>query len=83
MTNLCLSEGEEPRWLQSKKVGTERCGTGDVFAAILAADSVLGIPLEESIRKAARFIGRCMKRSEELEIPLTDGICLEEFLSEL
>ena len=83
LTNLCLSEGEEPRWLQSKKVGTERCGTGDVFAAILAADSVLGIPLEESIRKAARFIGRCMKRSEELEIPLTDGICLEEFLSEL
>ncbi len=83
LTNLCLTEGEEPRWLSSRKVGTERCGTGDVFAAIVAAGGVLGMPLEEAVEKAARFIGRCMKRSEELEIPLTDGICLEEFLSEL
>lgn len=79
-TNLCLTEGEEPVWLRNRKVGTERCGTGDVFAAMLAADRVKGTPLTESVRKAAAFIGKCIRRSEELEIPETDGICFEEYL---
>jgi len=83
LTNLCLTEGESPQWIRNKRVGTERCGTGDVFAAILAADSVHGRSLPDSIRKAAHFIGDCILRAEELEIPVTDGICVEEYLGRL
>lgn len=79
--NLCLTEGEDPLWIGSRKTGEERCGTGDVFAAVLAADAVNGTPLAESVRGAADFIGKCIRRSEELEIPKEDGICFEEFLS--
>ena len=83
LTNLCLIEGESPQWIRNKRVGTERCGTGDVFAAILAAESVQGQDLPASIRKAAHFIGDCILRAEELEIPVTDGICVEEYLGKL
>jgi pyridoxine kinase len=38
------------------------------------------VPFETSVKKASQFIKKCIKRSIELDIPLTDGVCFEEVL---
>lgn len=65
------------------RVGGYRSGTGDVFGAILAADLVNGVPLEQSVRKAAAFITKTILYTQQLGVPETDGICFEEYLWEL
>lgn len=80
IANYCYEKGKEPRIIRSHKVGTQRSGTGDIFAAIVAADAVNGIDFEDSVRKASRFIKKCILKSMELDIPVTDGVCFEEVL---
>ncbi|MBO5999966.1 MAG: bifunctional hydroxymethylpyrimidine kinase/phosphomethylpyrimidine kinase, partial [Lachnospiraceae bacterium] len=60
-----------------------RFGTGDIFSAIISADAVNGIDLVTSVRRAARFIKKCIVRTEEMDLPLTDGVCFEELMGEL
>ena len=69
--------------LRTVKVGTQRCGTGDIFAAIVTADAVNRVPFDRSVKKASNFIKRCILKSMEMEIPLTDGVCFEEILDTL
>lgn len=80
IANYCYEAGAKPKIVRSHKVGTQRSGTGDIFAAIIAADAVNGVPFEESVRKASRFVKKCIQKSIELDIPLTDGVCFEEVL---
>ena len=65
------------------RVGVQRSGTGDIFAAIIAADAVNGVDFYDSVRKASLFIKKCIERSIELDLPLTDGVCFEEVLCKL
>lgn len=65
------------------KVGPNRAGTGDVFSSILVADLVNGMSLEDSVRHAAAFIAKVLRRALELNLPKTDGLCFEEFLTQL
>ena len=60
--------------------GTPHAGTGDVFASVIAADRVNGVPLEVSVQKAADFVGRAIAVSDELQVPAEDGVCFEEIL---
>lgn len=83
IANYCYEKGEEPRIFRTIKAGTQRSGTGDIFASIIAADAVNGVPFEQSVRKAGRFIKKCILRSMEMGIPITDGVCFEEFLHTL
>lgn len=83
IANFCYEKGEESKVRRTHKVGTQRCGTGDIFAAIIAADAVNGVAFQDSVRKASLFIKRCIERSIELELPLTDGVCFEEVLHKL
>ena len=62
------------------KIGNSRSGTGDIFAAVIAADAVNGVDFRVSVRKASRFVKACITRSIERDIPLTDGVCFEELL---
>lgn len=71
------------RLLTIKKAGDSRCGTGDLFTSIIAADAVNGVDLETSVQKAAGFVADCIRASEKMEIPLTDGVCFEELLGQL
>lgn len=80
IANYCFEEGQPPKIIRSHKVGTQRSGTGDIFAAIIAADAVNGVPFRDSVKKATRFIKKCILKSIELDIPLTDGVCFEEVL---
>lgn len=84
IANYCFVKAEGTgRLLRTMKVGTQRCGTGDIFAAIITADAVNGVPFAVSVKKASDFIKRCILKSIEMEIPLTDGVCFEEILDTL
>lgn len=80
IANYCYEKGKEPKIVRSHKVGTQRSGTGDIFSAIIAADAVNNIPFPDSVKKASRFVKKCILKSIELDIPLTDGVCFEEVL---
>ncbi|MCC8137113.1 MAG: pyridoxamine kinase [Clostridiales bacterium] len=80
IANLCCEKGTAPRFVRTHRVGTQRCGTGDVFAAVIAADAVNGVDFQESVRKASHFIKLCVQKSIEMDIPLTDGVCFEELM---
>lgn len=82
--NYCYEKDRDRGVLKRvKKIGETRCGTGDIFSAILLADGVNGVPLEESVKKAADFIKECIRASIKMEVPLTDGVCFEEVLDRL
>lgn len=83
IANFCYEEGQQPKVLRTHKEGTQRSGTGDIFASIIAADDVNGVPFYKSVKKASDFIKKCIIRSQELDIPLTDGVCFEEVLGKL
>ncbi|MDD3240475.1 MAG: pyridoxamine kinase [Lachnospira sp.] len=83
VANYCYEKGREGYLIRTVKVGTQRSGTGDIFASIIAADAVNGVNFHESVRKASTFIKKCIMKSIELDIPLTDGVCFEELLTTL
>lgn len=83
IANFCYEEGQQPKVLRTHKEGTQRSGTGDIFASIIAADAINGVPFYKSVKKASNFIKKCIIRSQELDIPLTDGVCFEEVLGKL
>ena len=49
----------------------------------VAAGVVQGVPFDQCVRTAAGFIRACLKRSSELDIPTTDGVCFEEVIHQL
>lgn len=63
--------------------GQSRHGTGDIFAAILAADAVNGTDFKASVQKAARFVADCIRLSDRLGIPEPEGVCFENLLGQL
>lgn len=67
----------------TRAAGPSRHGTGDIFASILAADAVRGCRFCTSVQKAADFISTCIRASDELGIPESDGVCFENFLEML
>lgn len=83
IANYIYEKGKEPKMIRTHKVGTERSGTGDVFAAVIAADSINGVPFDKSVKKASGFVKKCILKSIELDIPRTDGVCFEEILYQL
>lgn len=84
IANFCYeARRSEVKLLRTLKVGTQRSGTGDIFAAVIAADAVNGVPFQESVKKASKFIKKCIQKSIELDIPVTDGVCFEMVLTDL
>lgn len=75
-----IARQEEIRFQKMKRVGHERPGTGDIFSAITAASLLQGEDLLTAARKSAGFVKACILKSEELNIPVNDGVCLEEML---
>lgn len=78
--NFVYTEDNNYSVLKSPVVGKQRAGTGDVFASIIAADAINGVPLSKSVQKAADFVSRSIILSDEMNIPTQDGVCFEEIL---
>ena len=70
-------------WVKAKKDGSDRSGTGDVFAAIVSASVVRGESLEQAVQKASDFICRVMAYTETLDLPHNAGLAFEEYLTTL
>ncbi len=84
IANYCYErEAGKETLLRTRRAGSGRCGTGDIFAAIVTADAVNGRPFAASVKKASSFIRACILKSEELEIPMEEGVCFEELLDRL
>lgn len=83
IANFCYEKGKSPKILRCHLVGTQRSGTGDVFSSIIAADAVNQVPFDKSVKKASNFIKKCILKSIEMDIPVTDGVCFEELLQTL
>ena len=83
IANFVYEKGTQPGMIRTHKVGDERCGTGDLFAAIVAADAVNGVPFRESVRKASVFVRKSMVKSIERGIDRKNGVCFEEILHTL
>ena len=83
LENFIYEDGKEPQIILEHKVGPFRSGTGDVFSTIIAADAVNGVEFAESVRHASSFVAKVLRRTVELDLPKTDGICFDEFLTEI
>lgn len=81
--NVIFEASGTKKIIRSKRVASERAGTGDIFSSILAADAVNQVDFTESVRKAAGFIKECMIITDEKQIPSEDGVCFEELLYRL
>ena len=80
IANFMYEKDREPRMIRTHRVFEERCGTGDLFASIITADAVNGVEFEQSVRKACRFIKKCMIKTAEMHIEPKNGVCFEEIL---
>ena len=69
--------------LREKKIGGDRSGSGDAFAAIVAASLVQGASLTDAVKKAADFISKCLAYAVALDLPWNYGLPFEEYLTEL
>ncbi|MDO4731142.1 MAG: pyridoxamine kinase [Clostridia bacterium] len=83
LENFVYEDGYNPKIVKVHKVGICRSGTGDVFSSIIAADTVNGVDLLSSVAHACEFIEKTLKKTVELDLPITDGICFEEFLTDI
>ncbi len=83
LENFIYEYEKDPQTIREHKAGPCRAGTGDVFSSIITADAVNGIDFADSVRHASSFIAKVLRRTVELALPETDGICFEEFLTEI
>ena len=49
----------------------------------MSAAAVRGWSLDSAVRLAASFVKACIARSEELDIPIANGVCFEELMDVL
>ena len=73
-------EGLKTEVNRTPSAGHSWHGTGDIFASIIAADAVNGVPFPESVEKAASFVRICISESIRLGVPEKDGVCFENYL---
>lgn len=83
IANYVYEQGQEPHFIKTHRVGEERCGTGDLFAAIIAADAVNGVPFQQSVKKASAFVKKSLQKSAEMNVGKRNGVCFEEILHTL
>ena len=81
--NFIYEQDGSIQMIEKPLSGSRRAGTGDVFASVIAADTVRGVPFAESVRRAADFVSKAIAASDELDIPEQDGLCFELFLGDL
>lgn len=81
--NFVFEKGKDFKTVSVKKECDERCGTGDVFSSIVSASLIKGEDFAYCVEKAANFISKALKFTNDINIPSNWGVCFEEFLTEL
>ncbi len=81
--NFIYNKGEDFQIVMVDRIGGDRSGTGDVISSIISGSYLNGMDFYHSVKKATKFASKCLKRSEEMQLPSYYGLCFEEYLSEL
>lgn len=69
--------------ITTTQIGTERCGTGDVFSSVVTGNLIKGASLAESVEKAVNFLNEAITYTTNLGISPKQGVCFEPFLTTL
>ncbi len=83
LANYLRAGTADPQWISHRRTGASRCGTGDVFSAIVAGGIVRGMTLHDAVQLAARLIAKAIAYTDALDTPPQDGVCFEPFLRDL
>ncbi len=83
IANYIFENESKTQFIKGEICGESRPGTGDIFASMVAADSVNSVDFSESVLKAADFVRLCTKISHELNIPIEQGVCFENVLEQI
>jgi pyridoxine kinase len=81
--NFIYETGKAYNIIDVKKIGEDRSGTGDVFTSIVAANIVKKVDFNTAVRKATDFLCKAIDYTAKIGTPVYDGICFEEYLTEL
>lgn len=82
MGNLTVTAGGHTL-LPFPLIGGSYSGTGDLFAACIAAGMARGDSVEDTVRLAGKFISLAMADSIKEQVPRNDGVNYEKYLSML
>ena len=83
LANYVFERGQSASVVSERRIGGERCGTGDVFSAVLLGAVLQGKPFAEAVAAAAGFVARAVARTVRLAVPEADGLAFEGMLGEL
>lgn len=81
--NFIYENGKSYNVIETKKIGEDRSGTGDVFTSIVAANIVKGVDIVNAVKRATDFISKCIDYTAKIGTSVYEGICFEEYLMEL
>ena len=81
--NFIYNKDEDYQIVMVDRIGKDRCGTGDVIAAVIAGSYMNGKTFYESVQKATQFASKCIAYCEKINLPHHYGLCFEEYLYEL
>jgi pyridoxine kinase len=81
--NFIYETGKSYTVIETKKIGEDRSGTGDVFTSIVAANIVKGVDIVTAVKKATDFISKSIDYTAKIGTSVYEGICFEEYLTEL
>ena len=68
---------------ESKKLGADRSGTGDVFSSVILGEMLRGSTFVNAVDSANLFVEHAIERSMALELPNNYGLAIEEVLGDL
>ena len=83
LLNFVYEKGAGCDIVEAPKIGVDRSGTGDVFASVILGSMMGGRNFGDAVRAAVSFVAATVTRAEEMAIPPTDGLPIEETLSSL
>lgn len=78
-----ILQGDKISTYTTLKAGAPHHGTGDLFASILIADTLYGVDLTASVKKAADFVALCIRGTEKAGAPEIEGVLFEKYLGQL
>ena len=81
--NAVADENGEMEFQRQMIVEQTRSGTGDVFASVLGADAVNGIPFSQSVKRASHFVRKALVETLKTPGPNNTGIDFESSLWQL
>ena len=80
---LGILDGEFQGLVPYQSAGRAYPGTGDLFAAVLLGGLLKGKSLKDAAEGAHKFVGICIRKSDEAGYDTREGVLLEPSLPEL